>query len=105
MKREIGPNLEVVVFDMDGAVTRTTRAHAAAWKRSFDEHLRQRRDRQGSAYERLDRQADHRRYVDGKRRYEGVRSFLESRGIALPWGDANVRPDNWAGPTGLVLAC
>ena len=30
--------------------------------------------------------ADYKLYVDGKPRYEGVRSFLASRGISLPEG-------------------
>jgi HAD superfamily hydrolase (TIGR01509 family) len=37
--------------------------------------------------------ADYYRYVDGKPRYDGVRSFLESRGIELPEGDPDDAPD------------
>jgi len=32
-------------------------------------------------------------YVDGKPRYDGVKSFLESRGIHLPYGDPGDPPD------------
>jgi HAD superfamily hydrolase (TIGR01509 family) len=35
---------------------------------------------------------DYFRYVDGKPRYDGVRSFLESRGIELPEGDPSDDP-------------
>lgn len=31
--------LEAVIFDMDGVVTRTARLHARAWKQLFDEYL------------------------------------------------------------------
>ena len=34
----------------------------------------------------FDAREDYLRYVDGKPRYDGVQSFLESRGIALPRG-------------------
>src|SRR5262249_25160829 len=34
----------------------------------------------------FDIDADYRRYVDGKPRYDGVAAFLESRGIAWPFG-------------------
>ena len=34
----------------------------------------------------FDRSSDYRRFVDGKPRYEGVASFLGSRGIELPFG-------------------
>src|SRR5690349_6184514 len=36
--------------------------------------------------------ADYFQYVDGKPRYDGVRSFLESRGIELPEGDPEDQP-------------
>jgi HAD superfamily hydrolase (TIGR01509 family) len=37
-------------------------------------------------------QSDYDRYVDGKPRYDGVRSFLASRGIELPEGSPNDPP-------------
>src|SRR5690606_36976671 len=37
--------------------------------------------------------ADYRLHVDGKPRYDGVRSFLGSRGIDLPYGDPADPPD------------
>ena len=40
----------------------------------------------------FDAVADYDRYVDGKPREEGVRSFLASRGIDLPLGDPSDRP-------------
>jgi alpha,alpha-trehalase len=37
--------------------------------------------------------SDYNTYVDGKPRYDGVKSFLESRGIDLPYGSSDDPPD------------
>src|SRR6266511_3244401 len=79
--------LDAVIFDTDGVVTDTATVHAAAWKRLFDEYLKGRGTREGKPWETFDPDTDYRRYVDGKPRYDGVRSFLQSRGITLPEGD------------------
>jgi beta-phosphoglucomutase-like phosphatase (HAD superfamily) len=60
--------IDAVIFDMDGVVTRTTSAHAAAWKRLFDDYLTQRAARDGRPYQPFDTDADYRYYVDGKAR-------------------------------------
>ena len=49
----------------------------------FDEFLRARSARTGEAFRPFE-QADYNDYVDGKPRYDGVRSFLASRSIELP---------------------
>lgn len=77
--------LDAVIFDLDGVVTETAALHAAAWKQTFDAFLRA---RSGDAFEPFDIDADYRRYVDGRPRLDGVRSFLAERGIALPEGDS-----------------
>jgi len=56
-------------------LTQTAKVHAKAWKDMFDEFLSERSDPPFALPE------DYVRYVDGKPRYDGVRSFLESRGI------------------------
>jgi beta-phosphoglucomutase family hydrolase len=66
------------LFDLDGVLTQTAKVHARAWKTMFDEFLK---GRPGQAP--FDLVADYDEYVDGKPREEGVRSFLESRGIAF----------------------
>lgn len=76
---------KAAILDMDGVITQTARVHARAWKEMFDEFL-QRRRAAGQPYEPFDIQRDYRQYVDGKPRYDGVRSFLASRGIELPLG-------------------
>jgi alpha,alpha-trehalase len=84
---------DAVIFDMDGVVTRTATVHAAAWKKLFDEYLRRRAEQEGKQFQPFDADADYRRYVDGKPRYDGVASFLESRGVSLPRGDPGDPPD------------
>jgi beta-phosphoglucomutase family hydrolase len=83
--------VDAVVFDTDGVLTDTASVHAAAWKRLFDEYLRQRADRLGEPFRPFE-EVDYLRYVDGKPRYDGVAGFLASRGIALPWGDPSDPP-------------
>lgn len=84
---------QAVIFDMDGVVTRTAELHAAAWKALFDEYLERRARGRGAHFVPFDARDDYLRYVDGRPRYEGVRSFLASRGIELPWGDPRDGPD------------
>lgn len=71
------------LFDLDGVITKTAVVHAAAWKEMFDDFLREHHPEQPL----FDTRTDYDKFVDGKPRYDGVRSFLESRGIALPDGD------------------
>jgi HAD superfamily hydrolase (TIGR01509 family) len=52
----------------------------------FDRDLRKRAADSGKRFVAFDPVADYDRYVDGKPREEGVRSFLASRGIDLPLG-------------------
>lgn len=61
-----------VLLDLDGVITPTASVHEVAWAELFapwgftsDDYLT---------------------YVDGKPRYDGVRSFLSSRGVELPEG-------------------
>ena len=82
---------DAVLFDLDGVLTQTADLHAAAWKKLFDDFLKRRSEESGEAFLEFDIEGDYRRYVDGKPRYDGVRSFLHSRGIELPFkapGDA-----------------
>ncbi len=82
---------DAVLFDLDGVVTQTAKVHAASWKQLFDEYLEKRSG--GKGFEPFDISTDYIRYVDGKPRYEGVKSFLESRGIELPWGSPDDSPE------------
>jgi beta-phosphoglucomutase family hydrolase len=73
------------LFDLDGVLTDTASVHRTAWKAMFDDFLRRRAG--GSSFVPFDIDADYFTYVDGKRREDGVRSFLASRDISLPDGD------------------
>jgi len=68
--------IRACLFDLDGVITQTAKVHAAAWKQMFDEYLR---SRPGAFREFTP--DDYNEYVDGKPREDGVRSFLQSRGI------------------------
>lgn len=80
------------LFDLDGVLTQTATVHAAAWKQMFDGYLRERSARTGEPFVAFDPVRDYDAYVDGRPRYDGVRSFLASRGIELPEGDPHDRP-------------
>jgi beta-phosphoglucomutase family hydrolase len=80
--------IRACLFDMDGVLTDTASLHAAAWKEMFDAFLGRR-----GAQPPFDEVRDYDEYVDGKPRYEGVRSFLAARGIELPYGDPGDPPD------------
>jgi beta-phosphoglucomutase family hydrolase len=81
----ISPNkFDAVLFDMDGVVTRTAAVHFAAWKKIFDEFLTQSKANKNAPFS----EQDYLDYVDGKPREDGVRSFIEGRGIKLPEGSA-----------------
>jgi beta-phosphoglucomutase family hydrolase len=74
------------LFDLDGVLTDTASVHTKAWKAMFDAYLSQRAKSTGEKFVPFDEAADYRQYVDGKKREDGVRSFLSSRGIQLPEG-------------------
>ena len=85
--------LDAILLDLDGVVTETAETHARAWKATFDEYLRQRAARVGGSQEPFDLKQDYERYVDGKPRFDGVASFLQSRGIYLPPGEDGDPPE------------
>lgn len=80
------------LFDLDGVLTRTAIVHRAAWTQTFNDYLRQRADRTGECFVPFDPQADYAAHVDGKKREDGVRDFLASRGITLPEGTPDEPP-------------
>ncbi|HUA11943.1 MAG TPA: beta-phosphoglucomutase family hydrolase [Solirubrobacteraceae bacterium] len=82
----------VCLFDLDGVLTKTAKVHAAAWKEMFDAYLAERAKKSGGTFEPFDEVQDYDRYVDGKPRYDGVRSFLQSRDIRLPEGSEDDAP-------------
>src|SRR3954470_14168502 len=87
------PGITACLFDLDGVLTQTAKIHAQAWKQMFDGFLRERSGRTGEPFHEFDRATDYDEYVDGKPRLDGVRSFLQSRGIELPMGSPSNPPD------------
>ena len=85
-------SIRACLFDLDGVLTQTASVHAAAWKEMFDAFLRSAGRADGAAFVPFDAVADYDEYVDGKPRYDGVRSFLASRGIELPEGEPSDPP-------------
>jgi beta-phosphoglucomutase family hydrolase len=80
------------LFDLDGVLTQTAKVHAKAWKQMFDEFLKSWAQSHGQRFVPFDEVSDYDDYVDGKPRYDGVRSFLDSRGIELPQGTPSDPP-------------
>jgi beta-phosphoglucomutase family hydrolase len=79
--------IRACLFDLDGVLTDTASVHKKAWKAMFDAYLRDRADRTGEKFVPFDIATDYLTYIDGKKREDGVRSFLTARGISLPDGD------------------
>ena len=77
---------EAVLFDLDGVLTATAQVHARCWKRMFDDYLSGTAGQNVGAARLFELPDDYARLVDGKPRYDGVRSFLSSRGLWLPDG-------------------
>jgi beta-phosphoglucomutase family hydrolase len=67
-----------VLFDLDGVITPTALIHERAWADLFAPW--------GFT------NADYLASVDGRPRYDGVQTFLASRGVELPWGDPSDPP-------------
>jgi beta-phosphoglucomutase family hydrolase len=80
------------LFDLDGVLTRTAVVHARAWKDTFDAFLVTWSGRHGRPFVPFDLDQDYGRYVDGRPRLDGTRTFLASRGIELPEGTPDDLP-------------
>jgi len=86
-------NFTAVIFDLDGVITQTALTHSIAWKEMFDTFLRSREKNHGEPFREFTHQDDYLPHVDGKPRYKGVASFLEARGIDIPFGDPSDPPE------------
>jgi beta-phosphoglucomutase family hydrolase len=85
-------NFDAVIFDMDGVITKTAVVHSNAWKKMFDEYLHLREKEHNEPFKEFTHADDYLPYVDGRPRYQGVDRFLKSRGIDIPFGEANDEP-------------
>ena len=84
---------DAVLFDLDGVLTDTASVHAMCWKKMFDDFLKRRAVERKEPFFSFDIGSDYRLYVDGKPRYDGVRSFLASRDVELAEGSPDSPPD------------
>jgi beta-phosphoglucomutase family hydrolase len=91
-KLDLPEAITALLFDLDGVLTKTALVHDKAWKQMFDDFLKKRAAADGGEFVPFDADADYNEYVDGKPRYDGVRSFLESRQIDLPEGSSDDPP-------------
>jgi beta-phosphoglucomutase family hydrolase len=85
--------LDAFLFDLDGVITHTASVHARAWKQLFDDYLARRARAKGEGFIPFDLVSDYQKYVDGRPREAGVRSFLEARSITLPIGNPDDGPE------------
>ncbi|MEU5786233.1 beta-phosphoglucomutase family hydrolase [Micromonospora purpureochromogenes] len=86
-------HVSACLFDLDGVLTQTAKVHNAAWKQTFDAYLARRAAATGEPFKPFDPGPDYNRYVDGRPRADGVRSFLASRGVVLPEGSPDDPPE------------
>ncbi|ANZ42039.1 hypothetical protein BBK82_45030 [Lentzea guizhouensis] len=77
MSLGIPDNITALLFDLDGVLTSTAVLHRKAWRQTFED--------MGQPFS----EQDYLSYVDGKPRYDGVRSFLASRDLTPP--EAEIR--------------
>ena len=75
MSLGIPEKITALLFDLDGVLTSTAVLHRKAWKQTFES--------MGQPFS----EQDYLAYVDGKPRYDGVHSFLASRGLTPPEED------------------
>jgi beta-phosphoglucomutase-like phosphatase (HAD superfamily) len=84
--------IRACLFDLDGVLTDSARAHASAWAQVLDEFLLRSTSSTGWHFIPFDPDADYRTYFDGRSRLEGIHAFLDSCGIRLPEGRVDDPP-------------
>ena len=88
------------IFDLDGVITQTAKVHFKAWKQTFDTCLQKHKGLSDEQRRPFSLEDDYIPYVDGKPRYQGVKSFFDSRDISIPFGKPR-DPANAASVCGL----
>ncbi|GAA3883860.1 beta-phosphoglucomutase family hydrolase [Saccharothrix violaceirubra] len=86
MKLGLPDTTAACLFDLDGVLTSTAVLHRRAWRQVFDEFLAPKGQPPFT-------EEDYVRFVDGRPRYDGVRTFLAARDITLPEGSPDDPPD------------
>ena len=78
------PRTRACLFDLDGVLTDAGIVHALAWAEVFDPFLLRVAEQTGWPFVPFDHDFDYRTWLDGRPRLEGIRAFLDARGIRLP---------------------
>jgi len=86
------PGVSACVFELDGVLVPSAELHVTAWEQTFEELVLHRRDALGEHVHPFHRSTDYARHIHGKPRLEGVRAFVESRGLTLPLGEPRDPP-------------
>ena len=85
-------NFEGAILDLDGVITKTAKQHFKAWKKTFENYLNKNYSNDDNVKKEFTYKYDYIPFVDGKPRYKGVKSFLESRDIDLHYGSPDDEP-------------
>jgi beta-phosphoglucomutase-like phosphatase (HAD superfamily) len=80
------------VFNLDGVLTGSATAHAAAWETVLNGFIAARVERTGGRFPPFDTRVDYFTHLHGRPRLVGLRAFLASRGISLPEGQPDDPP-------------
>lgn len=80
----LSESMRACIFDLEGVLTNGGALHAAAWADVFDDLLLRLSESTGWHFVPFDRVADYSAYLEGRPRLEGIRLFLQSRGIQVP---------------------
>jgi len=57
-------NIDAIIFDLDGVITKTAEVHSHAWKKMFDEYLKQRAEERNGDFKEFTSD-DYLTFVDG----------------------------------------
>jgi trehalose 6-phosphate phosphatase len=83
---------KAVISDLDGVITYTAKQHALSWKMMFEYYNNKRRSEGKETFEPFSIENDYPQHIDGIPRYDGVRAFLNSRNIEIPYGSPTDSP-------------
>lgn len=86
------PQIDALIFDLDGVVTQTRKLHKKAWGKLFDEFFENNPGITEAQYSEKMSDSDYSDYIDGKPRYEGVKSFLSARNANITEGSIDDSP-------------
>ena len=81
------------IFDLDGVISKTEKVHARAWKEMFDAFLLSRSKFKKEIFVEFNLHDDYVKFVDGKPRLEGIKSFLSSRSISIDDGETHQKDE------------